>query len=214
MVAASVWSLIIPAIEQMAENGGPSWLAPSVGIAFGFLLIFFIQITANSIDRKKSQQKTALGIEKRSLVVFSITLHNVPEGMAVGVALAGAYFGTSLLSLPAALMLALGIAIQNVPEGAIVSIPKHISGVPKFKAFMLGVYSGLVEPIAAVITFFITGFVSQILPFVLAFAAGSMLFVVVEEIIPEAQEGSKNGLASLGFMFGFILMLILDVTLG
>lgn len=211
MTSASVWSLLIPAIEQSEADGLVGFIPASVGLIFGFLLLFLIEKLNKQIlnKNKLNEQKT----NKKSLLVFSITLHNIPEGMAVGVAIAGAYYGNSLLSLTAAIMLAIGIAVQNIPEGAIVSMPLKLKGCSKTKSFMIGVCSGAVEPIFAIITFFITGFVSAILPYVLAFAAGSMLYVVVDEIIPEMQE-DNNGLATMGFMLGFVIMLILDLVLG
>lgn len=215
MVAAAVWSLIIPAIEQSEANGQIGWLPTSIGVVLGFVLILILDKANQNKDAKNISKNGFDKIENKSMMFFSITLHNIPEGMAVGVALAGAYFQSSFLSLSAAIMLSVGIAIQNIPEGAIVSMPLKLRGQTKFKAFLKGAYSGIVEPVSAFITFFITGFVSSILPYVLAFAAGSMLYVVVEEIIPQSQEeGSGKSLATLGFMLGFVIMLILDIALG
>ncbi len=213
MVAASIWSLLIPALEQSKTMQTFEFLPAASGIVFGFVLLFILQMINNYFDGKKMQTHEIVQ-SKKSMMVFSITLHNIPEGLAVGVAMAGAYFGNSLLSISSALMLSIGIAIQNIPEGAIVSMPSKTLGKSKIKAFLSGVFSGIVEPISAIIAFFVTGFVSSVLPYVLAFAAGSMLFVVVEEIIPESQLGEGKNLSTFGFMAGFVLMLILDVTLG
>lgn len=213
MVAASVWSLIIPAIEQSVALGNLSWLPAVIGLIVGFAFLLILDMIINRINRK-NEDYCGENKKKKSLLVLSITLHNIPEGMAVGVALAGAYYGNAMLSLSAALALAVGMAIQNIPEGAIVSMPLRLAGKSKTKSFFAGVLSGIVEPIFAVITFFITGFVTPILPYVLAFAAGSMLYVVVEEIIPEASENGYSNFCTIGFAVGFIIMLILDVSLG
>ena len=206
MIAASVWSLIIPAIDQgmlVMDNG---WIPAVVGLGFGFLFLLIIDFIVNKINSNENK--------KKSLMVFSITLHNIPEGMAVGVALAGAFYGNGFLSLSAAIVVAVGIAIQNIPEGAIVSMPFKSKGNSKIKSFFYGVLSGIVEPIFALATFFITGFVTSILPYVLSFAAGSMLFVVAQEVIPQAEADGYSCFGTLGFAFGFIIMLILDVSIG
>ena len=148
------------------------------------------------------------------MLVFAVTLHNIPEGMAVGVVLAGAYYGNELLSLSAALALSIGIALQNLPEGAIISMPLIGEGYSKPKAFLLGTLSGIVEPIAAIITILLISFIEPILPYLLAFAAGAMIYVVVEELIPEAQEGKHSNLATIALAIGFVLMMILDIALS
>lgn len=208
MVAASIWSLILPSIDQSQSLGKLSFIPAAVGLLIGFLFLILIDILTAKLQKNENNN------HKKSLLIFSITLHNIPEGLAVGVAMAGAYFGETYLSFSAAIALSVGMAIQNIPEGAIVSLPKRLGGASKSRSFLLGFLSGIVEPIFACIAFFITGLVTQILPYILAFSAGSMLFVVVQEIVPEMQENQKSLLATIGFCFGFILMMILDVMLG
>lgn len=216
MIAASVWSLIIPAID-MSEGMKLPWLPAAVGflLGIGFLLLLDTVIPhlhLNSDEVEGIQGKKSL--KKSTMLVFAVTLHNIPEGMAVGVVLAGAYYGNELLSMSGALALSIGIALQNLPEGAIISMPLIGEGYSKPKAFLLGGMSGIVEPIAAIITILLIGFVEPILPYLLAFAAGAMIYVVVEELIPEAQEGKHSNLATIALAIGFVLMMILDVALG
>lgn len=206
MVAAAIWSLLIPAIEQGELTMHLGWIPAVIGLMIGFVFLLLLDCFNNKIERKVKS--------KKSLLIFSITIHNIPEGMAVGVALAGAFYGNSLLSLSSAILLAVGIAIQNIPEGSIVSIPSKLKGNSKPKSFFIGVLSGIVEPIFAIITFFISGFVSSILPYILSFAAGSMLFVVINEIIPDNAREENSLITTIGFGIGFILMFILDVSLG
>ena len=148
------------------------------------------------------------------MLVFAVTLHNIPEGMAMGVTLAGAMIGNVGISLAGAISLAVGIAIQNFPEGAIISMPLRMQGISKFKAFMYGTLSGIVEPVAAIITIILTNTIVPILPYLLAFAAGAMIYVVVEELIPESQEGMHSNMGTIGVAIGFVIMMILDVALG
>ncbi len=213
MVAASIWSLIIPAIEQSYSLESLNWLPAASGVLIGFIFLMILGFINYKITKKQEecQQKR---LKSRSLLVFSITLHNIPEGMAVGVAIAGAYFQNTLLSLPAAFALAVGMAIQNIPEGAIVSMPKLLNGSSKLKSFCAGVLSGVVEPLFALLAFYITGLITPVLPYILAFSAGSMLFVVVHELIPEMQAEGSSLLATFGFCIGFVLMMILDVLLA
>ena len=209
MFAASIWSLIIPAIEQSENFKIPKWLPATIGILLGYIILILIDVLI-----KKIQTTPQTTIQKdRQMMSFVVALHNVPEGLAVGVALSGAYFGGSPITLVSAMMLAIGIAIQNFPEGAIISLPLKASGNSKGKSFFMGVLSGLVEPISGLIAFFITGFISSILPYVLAFSAGAMIFVVVRELIPEAQEDGFQNISTFGFFFGFLIMMILDVAL-
>lgn len=215
MVAASIWSLIIPAIEQSEGMGKWSFVPAAVGIILGVLFLFVLDsviphLHVNS-DKPEGINSKA---KKTTMLVLAVTLHNIPEGMAVGVALAGAYFGNSGITLTAGLVLALGIAIQNVPEGAIISMPLKSEGFSKTKAFGYGVLSGIVEPIFAVITILLTSIVTPILPYLLAFAAGAMIYVVVEELIPESQSGEHTNFATISFVVGFLIMMILDVALG
>jgi ZIP family zinc transporter len=153
-------------------------------------------------------------MKKSTMLVFAVALHNIPEGMAVGVVLAGAIYGDTVLTLAGALSLAIGIAIQNLPEGAIISMPLKEEGESKKKSFLLGVLSGILEPIAAIVTILLVQFITPILPYILSFAAGAMIYVVVEELIPEAQSGEHSNIATISLALGFVLMMILDIALG
>lgn len=215
MMAASIWSLLLPAISQSEKYGKLSWLPAVSGIILGFLFLILVDVVSNKLTKNSEiKQDYPQTSKKTKLLIFAITLHNIPEGMAVGVALACAYFGGTDITITSAIMLSIGIAIQNFPEGAIVSMPMKSEGHGKFKSFILGSLSGIVEPIFATITFFITGFITPILPYMLAFAAGAMIYVVVKELVPESQENAKFYLSTLSFAFGFIIMMILDVMLG
>lgn len=214
MVAASIWSLLLPAIEQSESLAKLSWLPATIGLILGFAFLIVIDIIVNKMTKKNNLEGFPQKSKKTKMLIFAITIHNIPEGMAVGVALASAYFGNIAMTMASALMLAIGIAIQNFPEGAIVSMPLKCEGTGKFKAFVYGTLSGIVEPIFATITFFITGFIVPILPYVLSFAAGTMLYVVIKELIPEAQADEKFYLSTIGFALGFIVMMMLDVMLG
>ena len=216
MVAASVWSLIIPAIDLSEGMGKLSFLPAAVGILLGMGFLLFLE---SNVPHQHLDSEEAEGPEshwrKSTMMVLAVTLHNLPEGMAVGVVLAGLLSGESGITTASAITLALGIAIQNFPEGAIISMPlKSEGGVSRKKAFLMGTLSGAVEPVGAALTIFLAGVFLPILPYLLAFAAGAMLYVVVEELIPEASEGAHSNLATTGFAAGFILMMILDVALG
>ncbi len=215
MVAASVWSLLIPSMEMTGKSGILRVLPDIVGFALGmgFLLLLDITVPHQHIDKKESEGPKS-NLSRTKKLVFAVTLHNIPEGMAVGVALAAALEHSSYLSMAGALALSLGIAIQNFPEGAIVSMPLKAIGNSRGKAFGWGVFSGLVEPIAAIVTILLTSVVIPILSYLLAFAAGAMMYVVVEELIPETQEGTHSNWGTVGFAIGFILMMVLDVVLG
>ena len=213
MIAASIWSLLQPAIESFEDKDYRAWLIPAIGflIGIGFLLLLDYLIPHIHINKQEE------GIKKNKLsrtfkMMLAVTLHNVPEGLAVGVVAAGAITGT--INEHAMLALAIGIAIQNFPEGAIISMPLKEEGMSKGKAFLLGFLSGAVEPIAALLAVALTAFVSVILPYTLAFAAGAMIYVVVEELIPEANEGKHSNLATIGLAVGFVLMMVLDIALG
>jgi ZIP family zinc transporter len=216
MIAASVWSLLIPSIEMAEEQGNaPSWLPASAGFLAGmaFLLLLdsiipHLHINSNEPEGVKTKLK------KSTMLVFAVTLHNIPEGMAVGVVLAGMMEGVANISVWGALALSIGIAIQNFPEGAIVSIPLRSAGQSRMKAFVGGTLSGIVEPVAGIFTILLIRITLPILPYLLAFAAGAMIYVVVEELIPEAQSGRHSNIATVGVAFGFVLMMILDVALG
>lgn len=213
MIAGSLWSLIIPAIEQSEALGKWSFVPAAVGLILGVVFMFMFKILAQKINLNKNKFGENK-LKKTTMLILAVTIHNIPEGMAVGVALAGAFYGDAGITMTAGLVLALGIAIQNIPEGAIVSMPLMARGLSKPKAFMFGVLSGVVEPIFACITILLTNFVAPILPYLLAFAAGAMICVVVEELIPESQAGENNSLATLSFVLGFLVMMILDVALG
>ena len=215
MMSASVWSLLIPSIDLAIEQGVIEWIPAIVGflLGIGFLLLLDTIIPHLHLNSKKPEGiKTKF--KNEIMLVLAVTLHNIPEGMAVGVVLAGAINGQVGLSLAGAIALAVGIAIQNFPEGAIISMPLKAEGKSKLKSFGYGVLSGIVEPIAAIITILLTGLVTPILPYLLAFAAGAMIYVVVEELIPEAQEGEHSNIGTIGVAIGFALMMILDIDLG
>ena len=216
MVAAAVWSLLIPSIDMAGEQGlSAAWMPASVGFLGGmaFLLLLdslipHLHINSNEPEGVKTKLK------KTTMLVFAVTLHNIPEGMAVGVVLAGAMEGVSNLSLASAMALSVGIALQNFPEGAIVSMPLRSAGLSRKKAFVSGALSGIVEPVAGIITIILIKVTLPVLPYLLAFAAGAMIYVVVEELIPEAQSGRHSNIATVGVALGFVLMMILDVALG
>lgn len=215
MVAASVWSLLIPSIEMTGKEGLLSVVPAIVGFMVGILFLLFLDciIPHQHLDNDQSEgPKTHLS--KTAKLVFAITLHNIPEGMAVGVALAGALEHNSYMPMAGAIALAIGIAIQNFPEGAIVSMPLRSAGNSRMKSFIMGIMSGAVEPIAAILTILLASIVVPVLPYLLAFAAGAMIYVVVEELIPETQDGEHSNMGTIGFAVGFILMMSLDVLLG
>lgn len=215
MIAASVWSLLIPSIEMTEQAGGIAWIPACVGFLLGmiFLLLLDSVIPHLHLDSDKPEgPKTKLG--KAAMLVLAVTLHNIPEGMAVGVVYAGWISGSTNITLTAALALSIGIAIQNLPEGAIVSMPLCSEGCSKPKAFGYGFFSGIVEPIAALFTIALSSIMVPVLPYFLGFAAGAMLYVVVEELIPEMAEGEHTNLGTIMFAVGFSLMMVLDVALG
>lgn len=215
MIAASIWSLLIPSMEMTGKEGIMSVIPDIVGFALGigFLLLLDITVPHQHIDEKESEGPKS-NISRTKKLVFAVTLHNIPEGMAVGVTLAAALDHNTYLTMAAALALSLGIAIQNFPEGAIVSMPLKAIGNTRIRALGWGVLSGLVEPVAAVVTIMLASVVIPVLPYLLAFAAGAMMYVVVEELIPETQEGTHSNWGTIGFAIGFILMMVLDVVLG
>ncbi len=214
MVAASFWSLLQPALEGAEDMGKLSFVPATVGflIGIGFLLLLDNVVPHMHMDEQMEGPKS--GLKRTTKLILAVTLHNIPEGMAVGVVYAGWVSGGSGVSKAAALTLALGIALQNFPEGAIVSMPLLASGMPKLTTFWYGVLSGAVEPIAALITIAAARAVVSILPYLLAFAAGAMFYVVVEELIPEMSEGEHSNVGTVAFAFGFALMMVLDVALG
>jgi ZIP family zinc transporter len=215
MIAASVWSLLLPAIEQAEQQNLPAWLPASVGflLGIGFLLTLDSLIPHLHRNAEKAEGLHSK-VKKSTMLLLAVTLHNIPEGMAVGVVFAGLLIGEDGITLSSALALSIGIAIQNFPEGAIVSMPLKKEGISKQKAFVYGTMSGAVEPIAALLTILLTKVLVLVLPYLLAFAAGAMLYVVVEELIPELQEGEHSNIGILGVASGFVLMMIFDVALG
>jgi len=215
MIAASIWSLIIPAINMSEHLGRLSWIPASIGFILGifFLIILdFIISRLHIINNRK--YKINYKYKKTLMMVLAVTLHNIPEGMAVGVAFAGAIIGNTGITMIGALILAIGIAIQNFPEGAIISMPLKSQGMSKLKAFNYGTLSGIVEPIGAAITILLTSFVVPVLPYLLSFAAGAMIYVVVEELIPECQQEESISIGTIGVSIGFVIMMILDIALG
>ena len=214
MIAASVWSLLIPAIELSEGQGKTAWLPAAAGFLAGmFFLSFDGFISRARIEREKpGGAKT--GLKRTTMLVLAVTLHNLPEGMAVGVAFAGALLGNTGITMAGVFTLAVGIGIQNFPEGAIISMPLRSQGMSKGKSFLCGVLSGVVEPLGSVLTILLTARVAAVLPYLLAFAAGAMIYVVVEELIPEAQAGEHTRLGTAGVALGFVVMMVLDVALG
>ena len=215
MIAASCWSLLIPSIEMAENQSKIGWLPATIGFLLGiiFLLVLDTIIPHLHLDSDKPEGMQSK-LKKTSMMVLAVTLHNIPEGMAVGVALAGAISQSSEITMAGALALAIGIAIQNFQEGAIISMPLKAEGISKKRAFCYGMLSGIVEPIGAIITLLLTNFIVGLLPYLLAFAAGAMVYVVVEELIPESQNGAHSNIGTLGFAIGFVIMMILDVALG
>lgn len=215
MIAASVWSLLIPAIEMEESSGGIAWLPAVVGflLGIGFLLLLDTVIPHLHLNSDCPEGKPC-GLGKSFMLVLAVTLHNIPEGMAVGVMYAGFLTGGTQITAASALALSIGIAIQNFPEGAIISMPLRAEGQKKGRAFLGGVLSGIVEPAGAVLTILAAQFIIPALPYLLSFAAGAMLYVVVEELIPELSQGAHSNLGTVFFAVGFSVMMVLDVALG
>ncbi|MEA4912424.1 MAG: ZIP family metal transporter [Oscillospiraceae bacterium] len=214
MIAASVWSLLIPAIEMEAADGGVAWVPALTGFLFGvgFLLLLDMVIPHLHMGSDTPEGRSS-GLGKSVMLVLAVTLHNIPEGMAVGVVLAGMLAGSGITAA-AAYALAIGIAIQNFPEGAIISMPLRSAGLTKGRSFLYGFLSGVVEPAGALLTILLTSLVTPVLPYILSFAAGAMIYVVVEELIPEAQAGEHSNIGTIGAALGFALMMVLDGALG
>lgn len=215
MVAASVWSLLIPAIEQVAWMGKLAFLPAFVGFWIGILFLLGLDHLIPHLHARSNQTEGPKSrLQKTTMMVLAVTLHNIPEGMAVGVVYAGLLSGTAQITAAGALALSLGIAIQNLPEGAIISMPLRAEGESKGRAFLSGVLSGVVEPIGAVLTILGASLIVPALPYLLSFAAGAMLYVVVEELIPEMSQGKHSNLGTLAFAAGFSIMMALDMVLG
>lgn len=215
MIAASIWSLLIPSIDMAKEQNIISWIPATAGFLLGIMFLLVLDsviphLHLNSSNPEGMQAK----LKKTTMMVLAVTLHNIPEGMAVGVVFAGAMAQNSRITLAGAFALAIGIAIQNFPEGAIISMPLKSEGTSKLKSFWYGTLSGMVEPIGAFLTITLTNLVIPILPYILSFAAGAMIYVVVEELIPESQTGEHSNIGTIGVAIGFVIMMILDVALG
>lgn len=215
MIAASIWSLIIPSFDASASKGNLAFLPVLIGLLVGFI---FLMILDKLIPHMHTNSEETEGIRcslPRSIMTsIAVALHNLPEGMAVGIVLASSQAGNSVVSISMAIALAIGIAIQNFPEGAIVSVSLNSTGTNKHKSFLLGVLSGIVEPIGALLTFLLVNLITPTLPYLLSFAAGAMLYVVVEELIPEMSNGKHSHIGTICFIVGFSMMMVLDFLLG
>ena len=215
MVAASIWSLLIPAMEQVSDMGKMAFVPAVAGFWLGILFLLLLDHIIPHLHRNSQRAEGPRSQLKRTtMLVLAVTLHNIPEGMAVGVVYAGYLVGNTQISAAAAMALSLGIAIQNFPEGAIISMPLRAEGTGKPKAFLGGVLSGIVEPIGAILTILAAGLIVPALPYLLSFAAGAMLYVVVEELIPEMSQGEHSDVGTIFFAVGFSVMMMLDVALG
>lgn len=213
MIAASFWSLILPALDLSLELGYIEWLLPAIGFTLGGIFVLLSDKFLDKVLKTKKSLKSTDSLKRSILLVSAITIHNIPEGMAIGVAFGGIASGVPGMTLIGAVMLALGIGIQNFPEGAAVSLPLRSEGYSRFKSFMLGQASALVEIVAGIIGAVLVIYIRSMLPLLLAFAAGAMIVVVARELLPESVKNNKN-LSTLGLIAGFILMMILDVALG
>ena len=215
MVAASVWSLIIPAIDLSQHLDKLSWMPSAVGILLGMLFLLTLDsLVPHMHPTGDSAEGLQSKLGRRPMLMLAVTLHNIPEGMAVGAVIAGAMQGTSGITIAAALALAVGMAIQHLPEGAIISVPLRADGASRRKSFGYGALSGIVEPLSAALMILLFEHISPLLPYLLAFSAGAMLYVVVEELVPETQRGEHSNIGTIAFAIGFIIMMVLDVSLG
>lgn len=215
MVAASIWSLLIPAMEQASAMGHWAFLPAVIGFWLGILFLLVLDRTVPHLHQGSDEPEgPKAALKKTTMLLLAVTLHNIPEGMAVGVVFAGWMAGNETITMAGALTLAIGIAIQNFPEGAIISMPLRAEGMEKSRAFLYGTLSGAVEPLAALFTIWASHFIVPALPYLLSFAAGAMIYVVVEELIPEMSQGQHSNLGTVFFAFGFTVMLTLDVALG
>ena len=214
MIAASIWSLLIPSLEMSSNMDKLAFVPAVVGFCVGMIFLLILDKTVPHMHLDETQEGFKSKLQKTTMMVLAVTLHNIPEGMAVGILYAGWLSGSAQITEAGALSLALGIAIQNFPEGAIISMPLHSRGLSKPKACWYGVLSGAVEPIAGLLTILLSSLIMPMLPYFLSFAAGAMIYVVVEELVPEITEGKHSNVATIAFMLGFALMMILDVALG
>ena len=207
MLAASIWSLLIPSIDLAKKEGMISFLPACIGFIIGIIIFILIDVFLSYINKNNKH------LSNNNKLILAVTLHNIPEGMAIGAIYAGIMLGKSDITIASALTLSIGIALQNLPEGAIISMPLYNGGTTKLKSFFYGFLSGLVEPIGAIITILLTKIIMKILPFLLSFASAAMIYVVVEELIPEYHD-EKNKIGTLSFAIGFIIMMLLDIVLG
>ena len=216
MMAAAVWSLIIPSIDMSQNMGKLSFIPAAVGVLVGILFLFSLDkiVPHMHINSKKEEGTKKYKLSKTTKLVLSVVIHNIPEGMAIGIVFAAVMNEANAVTLASAIALSIGIAIQNFPEGAIISMPLKSEGLSKNKSFIYGALSGIVEPIAAVITIIFSSVITPIMPYLLSFAAGAMIFVVVEELIPEAAEDNFSDISAIAFSIGFVIMMILDVALS
>ena len=215
MVAASVWSLLIPAMEMEDDKGAWSVMPAALGFLLGMCFLLMIdELTPHLHIGTDKPEGMRSHLSKTAILALAVTIHNLPEGMAVGVVFAGADSSATNISMASALAIALGIAIQNIPEGAIISMPMRAAGNSRWKSFVIGSLSGAVEPIGAIAVVWLASMLMPVLPYMLAFAAGAMFYVVVEELIPEASNGLHSNLSTIGFAIGFVLMMVLDVVMG
>lgn len=216
MIAASVWSLIIPSINMSSYMGNFAFIPSAIGIIVGIVFMLLLDRIIHHLHYKgdKPEGLKSEKIRKTTMLVLAVVLHNIPEGMAVGVVFAGVMNQNSLITISGALALSIGIAIQNFPEGAIISMPLRGEGMSKKKSFLYGFLSGVVEPIGALLTILFSSAITPLMPYLLSFAAGAMIYVVVEELIPESSVGEHSNIGIIGFAAGFVIMMILDVALG
>ena len=215
MVAASIWSLLMPAIDMAKEQNIIAWIPAATGFLLGILFLLIIDsiVPHLHLDSDKPEGVKSK-FSKTTMMMFAVTIHNIPEGMAVGIVYAGILSGKTQITLSGALALSIGIAIQNIPEGAIISMPLKSEGMRKGKSFLYGVLSGIVEPIGAIITILAMALIVPVMPYLLSFAAGAMMYVVVEELIPEMSGDPHSDIGTIMFAIGFVVMMILDVALG
>ena len=215
MVAASVWSLIIPSLELSEPLGKLSWMPAAIGFLLGMLFLLGLDSLVPHLHPGGTQPEgLSSKLGRRPMLLLAVTLHNIPEGMAVGAVVAGALAGDGGVTLSAAMALAVGMAIQNIPEGAIISLPLRSDGMSRRRAWFYGGLSGIVEPLAALLMIGLYDYIAAALPYLLAFSAGAMLYVVVEELIPETQQGKHTNIGTVAFAIGFVIMMILDVAIG
>ncbi len=215
MVAASIWSLLIPAIEQSNTLQKLSWLPATIGFLMGMVFLLLLDSIIPHLHLKSEKPEgSKTNFKKTTMLILAVVLHNIPEGMAVGITFASAYAGNLEVTISSAFVLSIGIAIQNFPEGAIISLPLKMEGFSKTKSFFSGVLSGFAEVFGAIVTILLAQIVGAIIPYLLAFAAGAMVYIVIEELIPDSQTGGHSNLATIGFAIGFVMMMILDIALG